>query len=72
MKSFDLKMFQDHVNKSFLNDLEYMIKISPDNAEEHFDTCMSVSYKKYRHYPNYWACRKGLSMVCKTIVWGYL
>jgi len=69
MSRYGLKLFQDNVNNSFLNDLEYMLKINPKNAEEHFDTCLLLSYNKYRHYPNYWACRKGYSMVCKALVW---
>ena len=68
----DRKIFQDKINNKFLHDLEYMLKISPKKASDHFDTCLSISYTDYRHYPNYWACRKGLSMVCKTIAWGYL
>jgi len=68
----DRKILQDWINKEFLNNLEYMLKLSPENANDHFDTCLSISYNLYRHYPNYWAGRKGLSMVSKTIAWGYL
>ena len=66
------KAFQDMVNKSFINDLVYFLKLSPEKADEHFDTCLNLSYKKYQHYPNYLACRKGLSYVTETIIWGYL
>ena len=69
---FEIKLFQDEINRKFLYDLEYMLKLSPEKASEHFDTCLSISYTDYRHYPNYWACRKGLSMVSKTKAWGYL
>ena len=68
----DRKAFQDLINKSFIYDLHYLLKLSPERAYDHFDTCLSISYNLYRHYPNYLACREGLSMVCKTIVWGYL
>jgi len=69
---FERKEFQDNINRRFLRDLEYMLKLSPEKAIDHFDTCLSISYTYYRHYPNYWACRKGLSMVSKTKAWGYL
>ena len=66
------KAFQDIVNKDFIMDLVYLLKLSPEKAYEHFDTCLALSYKKYRHYPNYWASRKGLSLISKTKAWGYL
>lgn len=66
------KQLQDIINNSFLTDLVYLLKLSPEKANEHFDTCMGLSFKKYRHYPNYWACRKGSNLVSKTKVWGYL
>ena len=69
---FERKVFQDEVNRKFLHDLEYMLKLSPEKVNDHFDTCLSISYNDFRHYPNYWACRKGLSMVSKTKAWGYL
>ena len=62
-------MFQNEVNDHFLYNLTYMLNLSPEGAENHFDTCLELSYKNHRQYPNYWACRKGLSMVSKTIVW---
>ena len=66
------KAFQDMVNSDFIMNLVYFLKLSPEKANEHFDTCLAISYKKYRHYPNYWACRKGLNLISKTNVWGYL
>ena len=69
---FERKVFQDMINKKFLSDLEYLLKISPEKANDHFDTCLSISYNEFRHYPNYCASREGLSMVGKTIAWGYL
>lgn len=72
MISYKNKVFQDNINNDFLIDLVYFLKLSPEKANEHFDTCMSISYKKYRHYPNYWACRKGLNLIAKTNAWGYL
>ena len=66
------KKFQDEVNNKFLSNLEYLLKLNPDRVNDYFDMCLSISYNVYRHYPNYWACRKGLSMVSKTKAWGYL
>jgi len=66
------KAFQDSVNRSFINDLVYFLKLSPEKADEQFDMCMKISYNKYNHYPNYIACRKGLSLISETRVWGYL
>lgn len=65
------KQLQDIINDSFLTDLVYFLKLSPEKADEHFDTCMGLSYKKYNHYPNYWACRKGSTFVSRTLIWGY-
>jgi len=65
-------MFQDDVNNKFLINLRYMLRLSPENADSHFDTCLSTSYNEFRHYPNHWACKKGLNMISKTRVWGYL
>jgi len=72
MISYKNKVFQDNINNDFLIDLVYLLKLSPEKAEEHFDTCLALSYRKYRHYPNYYACRKGLNLISKTNVWGYL
>lgn len=68
---YSLKVFQDTINDNFLKNLVFFLRISPKKADEHFETCLSLSYNKYRHYPNHWARRKGLSMVCKTNIWGY-
>lgn len=68
---YGMKLVQDEVNNSFLINLVYFLKLSPEKADEHFDTCLALSFKVHRHYPNYWTCRKGLSMIAKTKMWGY-
>lgn len=55
--------FQDKINRYFLDSLEYLTRISPKRVEEHIDTCESLCYKRYKHYPNYIARRIALSII---------
>ncbi len=62
---------QNDINNFFLDSLCYLLKISPEKAEEHFDTVESICYRKYRHYPNIEARKQALSLISETNAWGY-
>jgi len=47
------------------------LKLSPEKADEHFDTVESICYSRYRHYPNINARYEGISMISETKAWGY-
>lgn len=63
--------FQERINHFFLKSLSYLLKISPEKADEHFDTVESICYSRFRHYPNIHARYEGLSMISETKIWGY-
>ena len=62
---------QNAVNNHFLNSLSYLLKLAPEKADEHFDTCESICYRIYHHYPNIEARKQALSLISETNAWGY-
>lgn len=62
---------QNEINNFFLDSLSYLLKVAPENADEHFDTVESICYRTYRHYPNIEARKQALSLISETRLWGY-